>query len=82
MMSAPRKVLVAKKPEDRKADEAKAGAKGTLTKPAGTAAKTTTTANKEVKSAKLSSSWAGSLRSTHSFSCRALKHFHSVLSVM
>ena len=59
MMSAPRKVLVAKKPEDRKADEAKAGAKGTLTKPAGTAAKTTTTANKEVKSAKLSSSWAG-----------------------
>ena len=58
MMSAPRKVLVAKKPEDRKADEAKAGAKGTLTKPAGTAAKTTTTANKEVKSAKLSSSWA------------------------
>ena len=59
MMSAPRKVLVAKKPEDRKADEAKAGAQGTLTKPAGTAAKTTTTANKEVKSAKLSSSWAG-----------------------
>ena len=59
MMSAPRKVLVARKPEDRKADEAKAGAQGTLTKPAGTAAKTTTTANKEVKSAKLSSSWAG-----------------------
>ena len=59
MMSAPRKVLVARKPEDRKADEAKVGAQGTLTKPAGTAAKTTTTANKEVKSAKLSSSWAG-----------------------
>ena len=57
MMSAPRKVLVAKKPEDRKADEAKA--KGAATKPAGTAAKTTTTPNKEVKSAKLSSSWAG-----------------------
>ena len=60
MMSAPRKVLVAKKPEDRKAEDAKAGAKGTLHKPAGTAAKTAApTANKEVKSAKLSSSWAG-----------------------
>ncbi|MDO5691882.1 MAG: translation initiation factor IF-2 [Pseudomonadota bacterium] len=59
MMSAPRKVLVAKRPDDgKKADQAKA-AKGTLTKPAGTAAKTATTANKEVKSAKLSSSWAG-----------------------
>ena len=64
MMSAPRKVLVAKKPEEiRKAEEAKAGLKGTLHKPAGgTPAKTgtaTPTANKEVKSAKLSSSWAG-----------------------
>ena len=65
MMSAPRKVLVAKKPEEiRKAEEAKAGLKGTLHKPAaGTAApKTgaaTPSANKEVKSAKLSSSWAG-----------------------
>ena len=63
MMNAPRKVLVAKKPEDKKADQAKAGAKGTLHKPAGTpAAKTGAAApgaNKEVKSAKLSSSWAG-----------------------
>ena len=58
MMNAPRKVLVAKKPEEKKAD----AAKGTLHKPAGgTAAKTgaAPTANKEVKSAKLSSSWAG-----------------------
>ncbi|QTD43683.1 translation initiation factor IF-2 [Ottowia testudinis] len=57
MMSAPRKVLVAKRPEEKKND-----AKGTLHKPAGTAAKTgtaTPSANKEVKSAKLSSSWAG-----------------------
>ncbi|MBK8665813.1 MAG: translation initiation factor IF-2 [Burkholderiales bacterium] len=63
MMNAPRKVLVARKPEDKKADETKAGVKGTLHKPAGTpAAKTGTAApgaNKEVKSAKLSSSWAG-----------------------
>ena len=62
MMNAPRKVLVAKKPEEKKADEAKAGVKGTLHKPAGTpAAKTGAApgANKEVKSAKLSSSWAG-----------------------
>ena len=60
MMSAPRKVLVAKKPEEKKAD---AAAKGTLHKPAGTAAAKTgagaPSANKEVKSAKLSSSWAG-----------------------
>ena len=60
MMSAPRKVLVAKKPEEKKAD---AAAKGTLHKPAGTAATKTgagaPSANKEVKSAKLSSSWAG-----------------------
>ncbi len=63
MMNAPRKVLVAKKPEDKKADQAKAGAKGTLHKPAGTPAARTGAAapgaNKEVKSAKLSSSWAG-----------------------
>ena len=65
MMSAPRKVLVAKKPEEiKKPDDAKAGIKGTLHKPAGgtttAAAKTATPrANKEVKSAKLSSSWAG-----------------------
>ena len=60
MMSAPRKVLVAKKPDEKKAD---AAAKGTLHKPAGTAAAKTgagaPSANKEVKSAKLSSSWAG-----------------------
>ena len=73
MMSAPKKVLVAKKPEEPKpAVDAKAGIKGTLHKPAaGTgpakpgkpAAGAATTApsgnGKEVKSAKLSSSWAG-----------------------
>jgi translation initiation factor IF-2 len=73
MMSAPKKVLVAKKPEEAKpvakaADAAKAGAKGTLHKPAvgtgrpGTTAPASTGApgaGKEVKSAKLSSSWAG-----------------------
>ncbi|WOP14009.1 translation initiation factor IF-2 [Ottowia sp. SB7-C50] len=58
MMSAPRKVLVAKKPEEKKADPAK----GTLHKPAGGAAAKTgapSGGQKEVKSAKLSSSWAG-----------------------
>ena len=74
MMSAPKRVLVAKRPEELKAEAAaKAGIKGTLHKPpAGTAvakpaakpaAGTTQPAapgtNKEVKSAKLSSSWAG-----------------------
>jgi translation initiation factor IF-2 len=73
MMSAPKKVLVAKKPEEAKpAAEAKAGLKGTLHKPAAGSvvakpAKTTGNAagaaapgsGKEVKSAKLSSSWAG-----------------------
>ena len=68
MMSAPRKVLVAKKPtvekKEKPAEPAKAGAKGTLHKPAtGTGAAKTgagaPSANKEVKSAKLSSSWAG-----------------------
>ncbi|MFD1709254.1 translation initiation factor IF-2 [Ottowia sp. GY511] len=55
MMSAPRKVLVAKKPED-----GKAGDKGAAAKTTGTAAKTGAPgAQKEVKSAKLSSSWAG-----------------------
>lgn len=72
MMNAPKKVLVAKKPEEpkpvAKADPAKPGMKGTLHRPAaGTAqparpgAPATTTAGpggKEVKSAKLSSSWA------------------------
>ena len=69
MMSAPRKVLVAKKPSaGKKTDDAKAtaAAKSTLHKPAAGAAtgaaKTGASAppaNKEVKSAKLSSSWAG-----------------------
>jgi translation initiation factor IF-2 len=69
MMNAPKKVLVAKKEEPKA--EPKAAVKGTLHKPAGTpapgaraaAAQTATPAapgaNKEVKSAKLSSSWAG-----------------------
>ena len=61
MMSAPAKVLVAKKPEEIKpAADAK---KGTLHKPAaapGAAPRTAGVgAGKEVKSAKLSSSWAG-----------------------
>jgi translation initiation factor IF-2 len=72
MMSTPKKVLVAHKPPEKvvaKAPEAgKAGAKGTLHKPAvgtGTgrpstpAAAPTGPGGKEVKSAKLSSSWAG-----------------------
>lgn len=74
MMSAPKKVLVAKKPEEAKpAADAKAGMKGTLHKPAAgsTVAKSGKPAagapagnagpgaGKEVKSAKLSSSWAG-----------------------
>ena len=74
MMSAPKRVLVAKRPEEIRAEAAaKAGIKGTLHKPpAGTVppkpgvkpapgAATTAApgANKEVKSAKLSSSWAG-----------------------
>ena len=67
MMSTPKTVMVAKKPE-----EAKAAMKGTLHKPAagstvakagkpvaGAAATTAAGAGKEVKSAKLSSSWAG-----------------------
>ncbi|PUE08584.1 translation initiation factor IF-2 [Limnohabitans sp. T6-5] len=72
MMNAPKKVLIAKKEEPKV--EAKAAVKGTLHKPAGTpapgaraaaaaAAKAAEPAspggNKEVKSAKLSSSWAG-----------------------
>jgi translation initiation factor IF-2 len=69
MMNAPKKVLVAKKEEPK--IEAKAAVKGTLHKPAGTPAPGTRAAaaqaaapaapggNKEVKSAKLSSSWAG-----------------------
>ena len=69
MMNAPKKVLVAKKEEPKV--EAKPAVKGTLHKPAGTPGAGTRTAaapgsapsgpgaNKEVKSAKLSSSWAG-----------------------
>ncbi|MDR7305172.1 translation initiation factor IF-2 [Rhodoferax saidenbachensis] len=71
MMSAPKKVLVAKKPEEVK--PAAAGVKGTLHKPAvgsavakpvkpaagAPAGGGAAGAGKEVKSAKLSSSWAG-----------------------
>ena len=73
MMSAPKKVLVAHKPPEKivvKAEPAKTAAKGTLHKPAvgtGTgrpaagapAPAGAPGAGKEVKSAKLSSSWAG-----------------------
>ena len=73
MMSAPKKVMLAKKPEEIKPPvDPKAGLKGTLHKPAAgsTVAKpakpaapaapgTAAGAGKEVKSAKLSSSWAG-----------------------
>jgi translation initiation factor IF-2 len=73
MMSTPKKVLVAKKPEEPKpvakpAEDAKSGVKGTLHKPAAGAPRPGTPAaaapagpgaGKEVKSAKLSSSWAG-----------------------
>ena len=70
MLSTPAKVLVAKKPEEPKpAARAVTGdaKKGTLHKPAGTpgarpagtAAPAAAGAGKEVKSAKLSSSWAG-----------------------
>lgn len=68
MMAAPKKVLVAKKPEEAKPvakpGDAKPAAKGTLHKPAVTgrpapgAAPSGPGAGKEVKSAKLSSSWA------------------------
>ncbi|MBD8051154.1 translation initiation factor IF-2 [Limnohabitans radicicola] len=69
MMNAPKKVLVAKREEPKV--EAKPAVKGTLHKPAGTPGAGARTAaspgaapggpggNKEVKSAKLSSSWAG-----------------------
>ncbi len=68
MMATPKKVLVAKKPEEPKPAEAAKAAKGTLHKPAvgtGTgrpapgAAAAPAGAGKELKSAKLSSSWAG-----------------------
>jgi translation initiation factor IF-2 len=76
MMATPKKVLVAKRPEEIKpvvkvgSVDAKAGVKGTLHKPAAgsvvarpgagnTAGAGGPGAGKEVKSAKLSSSWAG-----------------------
>jgi translation initiation factor IF-2 len=69
MMSTPKKVVVAKKPEEVKPEaDAKTAVKGTLHKPAAgsTVAKAAKPggapaagAGKEVKSAKLSSSWAG-----------------------
>ncbi|MDH4375258.1 MAG: translation initiation factor IF-2 [Ramlibacter sp.] len=67
MMATPKKVLVAKKPEEPKPAEAAKVAKGTLHKPAvgtGTgrpapASPAPAGAGKELKSAKLSSSWAG-----------------------
>jgi len=70
MMAAPKKVLVAKKPEEirpvaKPGDAAKPAAKGTLHKPAvtgrpapGAGAPAAPGSGKEVKSAKLSSSWA------------------------
>ena len=68
MMAAPRKVLVAKKPEEARpaakpGEAGKPAAKGTLHKPAVTGrpaagAPAAPGAGKEVKSAKLSSSWA------------------------
>ena len=68
MMNAPKKVLVAKKPSDERKEAAAKAAeakKGTLHKPAAGAAGAPKTgagagadANKEVKSAKLSSSWS------------------------
>ena len=64
MMSTPKKVLVAKKPEEVKPEPAKEAIKGTIHKPktAAGAAPGTTVAKagdkKQVKSEKLSSSWA------------------------
>ena len=65
MMSAPKKVLVAKKPEEVKPEAVKEALKGTLHKPKGApgaAAPGSTVAKvgdkKQVKSEKLSSSWA------------------------
>ena len=72
MMSAPKKVMVAKKPEEQKpVVDPKTALKGTLhkpaagstvakpAKPAGAPAPAAPGSGKEVKSAKLSSSWAG-----------------------
>ena len=66
MMAAPKKVLVAKKPEEPKPAEPKPGIKGTLHKPAGTAGAKPApgtaaggpgAGKKEVKSENLSSTW-------------------------
>ncbi|MEJ8809683.1 translation initiation factor IF-2 [Variovorax ureilyticus] len=75
MLNSPARVLVPKQPEKPAAAQAKAGVKGTLHKPTAPAARTAAPAapagaqapapaagagaGKEVKSAKLSSSWAG-----------------------
>ncbi|MBU1443645.1 MAG: translation initiation factor IF-2 [Gammaproteobacteria bacterium] len=67
MMNAPARVLVPHKAPEKPAPEAKASVKGTLHKPAAPAARTAAPgapgaapgSGKEVKSAKLSSSWAG-----------------------
>jgi translation initiation factor IF-2 len=65
MMNAPKRVMIAKKPEEPKPAEVKPGMKGTLHKPAapkpgaaGAAAPAGAAGKKEVKSEKLSSSWA------------------------
>ena len=65
MMSAPKKTLVAKKPEEPKADPAKEAIKGTIHKPKAAPGAATTAPGaakpgdkKQVKSEKLSSSWA------------------------
>jgi translation initiation factor IF-2 len=65
MMSAPRKTLIAKKPEEAKPDAAKEAIKGTIHKPKAAPGATTSTAGaakpgdkKQIKSEKLSSSWA------------------------
>ncbi len=65
MMSAPKKVLTAAKPDEKPAAAAKPGIKGTLhkkegtvAKPAGAPASPAGAGKKEVKSEKLSSSWA------------------------
>ena len=64
MMAGPKKVLVAKKPEEVKPEIAKEAIKGTIHKPKGAPGTTGATAaakpgdKKQVKSEKLSSSWA------------------------
>jgi translation initiation factor IF-2 len=62
MMARPRKVLLAKKPEEPKPEAAKEAIKGTIHKPKGAPGATTTATKpgdkKQVKSEKLSSSWA------------------------